>query len=156
MRLNELFSSIATPGRSKTSTPRSRRRRTAQGSPHRLIDAIEVEDATADVAPDGMVAVTGKLSLVGGVPPARTELVTRLFPSLKFVFAPELDWTSDFRVSTALGGGHTIQVDSLPLEVGIPPDLLAAHPDTANATSTRRSCSPTAPRTRSSSATSAS
>jgi hypothetical protein len=131
MRLNELFSSIATSwpvDDIDTSFPPST---DGSGLAAELIDAIEVEDVSADVAPDGTVAVTGKLSLVGGIPPELGTLVTRLFPSLRFRFAPEAVWTSDMRVSTTIGGGHTIQVDTLPLEVAIPPDLLAAHPDPA-------------------------
>jgi hypothetical protein len=132
MKLNELFSSIATSwpvADIDTSFPPSTN---GEGLAAQMIDAIEVEDATADVAPDGTIAVTGKLSLDDGVPPGWGALVTRMFPSLKFTFAPKPDWTSDFRFSTALNdAGHTLQVDRVPLEIAIPADMLAAHPDPA-------------------------
>ena len=96
-----------------------------------LADAVEVEDVITEVASDGTLTVTGKLVLIDGVPAAPTTLRTRLFSSMGFVFAPGPDWASDFRVSTTLGGGYTLQVDTLPLQVAVPPDLLAAHPDPA-------------------------
>lgn len=131
MRLNELFASVGSAwpvDDIDTSFPPST---DGTGLAAQLIDTIEVEDVSTDVVPDGTLAITGKLALIGGIAPAPTALATRLFPSLRFVFAPKPDWKSDFRVSTALGGGYTLQVDSLPLEVAVPPDLLAAHPDPA-------------------------
>lgn len=94
-----------------------------------MADAIEVEDPTSDVAPDGSVAVSGKLTLRNGLAPAPTTLVSRLFPSMRFAFTPANDWTSDFRVSSSTDGSYTLQVDTLPLAISIPPDLLGAHPD---------------------------
>ena len=103
MRLADLFASLSWPVADiDTSFPPSTN---GNGLAAQMADAIEVEDVITDVAPDGTVTVTGKLSLVGGQPPAPTTLFTRLFPSMGFVFAPPPDWTSDFRVSTRLGGG---------------------------------------------------
>ena len=39
-----------------------------------------------------------------GLAPAPTTLVSRLFPSMRFAFAPADDWNSDFRVSSGLNG----------------------------------------------------
>lgn len=129
MRLADLFASLSWPVADiDTSFPPSTN---GAGLAAQMADAIEVEDVITDVAPDGTVTVTGKLSLVGGLAPAPTTLFTRLFPSMGFVFAPRPDWKSDFRVSTRLGGGYTLQVDTLPLLITVPPDLLAAHPDPA-------------------------
>jgi hypothetical protein len=131
MRLTDLFPSIASAwpvDDVDTSFPPS-----TDGAElaAQLADAVEVEDVITDVGPDGTVTVTGRLVLVNGIPPAATTLRTRLFPSMGFVFAPGPDWKSDFRVSTTPGGGYTLQVDTLPLQVTVPPDLLGAHPDPA-------------------------
>lgn len=94
-------------------------------------DTIEVEDIVTEVGHDGTVTVAGTLTLVAGLPPAPTRLTSHIFPSLGFTFAPDPDWTSDFRASAGGPGGTTLQIDSLPLEVSVPADLLRAHPDPA-------------------------
>ncbi|MEM9549684.1 MAG: hypothetical protein AAGA05_00830 [Pseudomonadota bacterium] len=91
-------------------------------------DAIRLHDVITDISPDGMIGVTASLQLEAGIPPARTELVSRLFPSLRFVFAPDVDWSSDFRCAIASDGTASVQIDSLPLEVMVPTDLLSKHP----------------------------
>ncbi len=93
-------------------------------------DLTDVEDVVTEVGADGTVAVTGTLSLSGPMPPGVTPLRSHLFPSLGFTFAPEDTWSSAFRVAVA-PGGTTVQIDTLPLEVGVPPDLLRAHPDSS-------------------------
>ena len=93
--------------------------------------AIELHDAAADLGADGNVTLTATLKVVTGSAPADTQLVSRLFPSMRFVFRPALDWSSDFRCSLARDGTVTLQVDTLPLDVLVPPDLLGAHPDEA-------------------------
>ncbi len=91
--------------------------------------AIELHDAAADIGEDGTVTLAATLKITTGSAPADTQLVSRLFPSMRFVFRPPLDWSSDFRCSLARDGTVTLQVDTLPLDVLVPPDLLAAHPD---------------------------
>jgi hypothetical protein len=91
--------------------------------------AIELHDAAADVGSDGTLTLTATLKITTGSAPADTRLVSRLFPSMQFIFRPGLDWSSDFRCSIATDGSVTVQVDTLPLDVLLPPDLLAAHPD---------------------------
>ncbi|WP_293676430.1 hypothetical protein, partial [uncultured Phenylobacterium sp.] len=91
--------------------------------------AIELHDAAADVGADGTVTLTATLKITTGSAPADTQLTSRLFPSMRFVFRPPLDWSSDFRCSVARDGTVTLLVDTLPLDVLVPPDLLAAHPD---------------------------
>lgn len=91
--------------------------------------AIELHDAAADVGGDGTVTLTATLKITTGSAPAEIQLVSRLFPSMRFVFRPPLDWSSDFRCSLARDGTVTLQIDTLPLDVLVPPDLLAAHPD---------------------------
>ena len=130
MRLNDLFAAFGSSWPAEdinTSWPPST---DGSGLASQAADTIEVEDVVTAVAPDGTVTVTGKLSLVAGVPPAPTPLTSHVFPSLWFTFAPDPDWESDFRASIApTGGGSTVQIDSLPLEVSVPADLLRAHPD---------------------------
>ena len=103
MKLTDIFGSLAGAwpvGDIDTSFPSSTDGVLLTGQ---MVDAVEVEDVITDVAPDGTVAVTGKLTL-DSLPPAPTSLVSRLFPSLRFEFAPEANWSSDFRVSTTIGG----------------------------------------------------
>ena len=129
MRLTDLFASLSSAwpvDDIDTSFPSST---DGSGLSAQMADAIEVEEPTTDVAPDGSVTVSGKLTLKNGLAPAPTTLVSRLFPSMRFAFAPANDWTSDFRVSSSLDGSYTLQVDTLPLAISIPPDLLGAHPD---------------------------
>ena len=92
-------------------------------------DAIELHDATADIGADGTLTLTATLKITTGSAPADTRLVSRLFPSMQFVFRPDLDWSSDFRCSIAPDSTVTVQIDTLTLDVLVPPDLLAAHPD---------------------------
>ena len=112
MRLTDLFASLSSVwpvDDIDTSFPSST---DGSGLSAQMADAIEVEDATTDIAPDGSVTVAGKLTLVNGLAPAPTTLVSRLFPSMRFAFAPAGDWNSDFRVSSQPGrhmhaaGGH--------------------------------------------------
>ncbi len=130
MRLTDLFPAFASSWPVEdidTSFPPST---DGAGLAGQAADTIEVEDVVTAVAPDGTVAVTGKLSIISGAPPpANTRLRSRLFPSLGFRFVPSPDWTSDFRASIAPAGGSTLQIDTLPLEVSFPADLLSAHPD---------------------------
>ena len=129
MRLTDLFASLSSVwpvDDIDTSFPSST---DGSGLSAQMADAIEVEEATTDMAPDGSITVSGKLTLLNGLAPAPTTLVSRLFPSMRFAFAPDNNWTSDFRVSSSLDGSYTLQVDTLPLAVSIPPDLLGAHPD---------------------------
>jgi hypothetical protein len=127
VRLNHLFATIGWPvSEIDTSFPPST---TGAGLAAQATDAIEVDDVVTDVGPDGTVTLTGTLSLVAQTPPARTRLVSHLFPSLGFTFVPKPDWTSAFRVSIGPAGGATVQIDTLPLEVAVPPDLLRAHPN---------------------------
>ncbi|MEO6443968.1 MAG: hypothetical protein ABIP66_02235, partial [Gemmatimonadaceae bacterium] len=131
MRLTDLFASLpnAWPVDDiDTSFPPST---DGSGLMAQLVDAIEVEDVVTHVDRNGTVAVRGKLTLANGLAPAPTTLVSRIFPSMRFAFAPASDWQSDFRVSSDISGGYTLQVDTLPLDVSIPPDLLAAHTDPA-------------------------
>lgn len=90
-------------------------------------DAIEIHEPVTDVSAAGTVTVTGKLKPRNL--PARTELVGALFPSIRFVFAGDSSWSSDFRVSVAADDTVTLQIDTLPLEVLVPSDLLAEHLD---------------------------
>lgn len=94
-------------------------------------DAFRLHDVVTDIAPDGTISVIAKLKLASTGPPAEVELVTRLFPSFRFVFKADPDWESDFRCAVASDGTASVQIDKLPLDVLIPPDLLAEHPDTA-------------------------
>jgi hypothetical protein len=131
MRLTELFASLSSAwpiDDIDTSFPPST---DGEDLVALMVSAIEVEEVITDVGHDGNVTVTGKLTLKDGLAPAPTTLVSRIFPSMRFAFAPDNDWKSDFRVSTDLAGKYTLQVDTLPLNVSIPPDLLAAHPDPA-------------------------
>ncbi len=131
MRLTELFASIANAWPAQdidTSFPSST---DGTGLMAQLVDAIEVEDAITDIDAAGTVTVSGTLTLANGLAPAPTTLVSRIFPSMRFAFAPSNDWKSDFRASSNTAGGYTLQVDTLPLDVHIPPDLLGAHPDPA-------------------------
>ncbi|MGV3708055.1 MAG: hypothetical protein ACO1Q7_04380 [Gemmatimonas sp.] len=129
MRLTDLFSTLATawPVDSiDTSFPSS-----TDGSALAALmtDSIEVEDVAADVMPDGSVTITGTLKLVDNLPPPPTAMVSSAFPSCKIQFAAGPDWSSDFRVASLADGAYTLQVDTLPLKVSLPPDLLRAHPD---------------------------
>ncbi|HSM06184.1 MAG TPA: hypothetical protein VK858_16310, partial [Longimicrobiales bacterium] len=129
MRLTELFTSLASAwpvDDIDTSFPSST---DGAGLAGQMADTIEVEEVRTDVAADGTMTVTGKLSLVDDLPPAPTTLFTHLFPSMGFVFAPPADWSSDFRLMTRPDGTYDLQIDALPLEVRVPPDLLSAHPD---------------------------
>lgn len=89
-------------------------------------DSIEVHEVITDVAPDGTLTVGGTLK--SPTPPAPTELVLPAFPSLRFVFTPDIGWSSGFRASVGLDGTVTVQVDDVPLQVLMPSDLLRAHP----------------------------
>ena len=128
MRLTDLFAAISWPvSEIDTSFPPST---TGAGLAAQAAEALEVDDVVTDVGADGTVTVTGTLSLVANTPPAPTRLVSHLFPSFGFTFVPKPDWTSGFRVSIGPGtAGSTVQIDTLPLEVAVPPDLLGAHPD---------------------------
>ncbi len=131
MRLTELFASLANAwpvNDIDTSFPPST---DGSGLMAQLVDAIDVEDAMTSVDVTGTVTVSGTLTLKDGLAPAPTTLVSRIFPSMRFAFAPANDWKSDFRASSNTASGYTLQVDTLPLDVSIPPDLLAAHPDPA-------------------------
>ena len=92
-------------------------------------EAIELHDVAADIGADGTLTLTATLKIATGSAPADTRLVSRLFPSMQFVFRPALDWSSDFRCSIAPDSTVTVQIDTITLDVLVPPDLLAAHPD---------------------------
>lgn len=94
-------------------------------------DAIELHDVAADIGEDGTLTLTATLKITTGSAPADTRLVSRLFPSMQFVFHPDLSWSSDFRCSIARDGTVTVQIDTITLDVLVPPDFLAAHPDEA-------------------------
>lgn len=96
-----------------------------------LDEAIEITHIVTDVSADGTVTFTGKLQL--RIAPAPTELTGRLFPNLRFLFVPTMQWKSDFVMSLAQDGTATLQIDTVPLEVRLPADLLAAHPKEAAA-----------------------
>ena len=103
------------------------------GSPASLLALIDnilvVHGVVADVGPDGTLAVTGVLKLAHPeLAPSTVPMVSGLFPSFTFTFAGEGDWSSPFRMSIAGTTTFTVQVDNLPLGVGLPADLLAAHP----------------------------
>jgi len=104
------------------------------GSPVSLLALIDntfvVHGLASDVGPDGTLAVTGVLKLVHPeLAPSTLPMVSGLFPSFTFTFAGEGDWSSPFRMSIAGTTTFTVQVDNLPLGVGLPADLLSAHPD---------------------------
>ncbi len=106
------------------------------GSPASLLALIDntlvAHGVTSDVGSDGTVTVTGVLKLAHPeIAPSSQPLVSGLFPSFTFTFAGVGDWSSPFRVSIADGTTFTTQIDNLPLGVGLPADLLAAHPDAA-------------------------
>ncbi len=132
MRLTDLFASLASSwpaDKINTAFPPDGG---GAGPAAQAADTIEVEDVATEVGPDGTVTVTGKLTLIGGSAPAPTRLVSHLFPALAFVFAPATDWSSDFWVSMApTGEGSTVQIDTLPLRMFVPSDLLRAHPNPA-------------------------
>jgi hypothetical protein len=131
MKLNELFAAFGSSwpvSEIDTSWPPST---DGTGLAAQTIEAIEVVDLVTDLGADGTVTVTGTLSLVANTPPAPTRLLSHLFPSLGFIFHPEGDWTSAFRASIPPTGHATVQIDSLPLQVAVPADLLRAHPDTS-------------------------
>ncbi len=88
---------------------------------------VHVHKPEVDIGPDGTMTMTGALQLDSL--PARTELVSGLFPSFRFVFAGEADWKSDFRLALGPGGELMVQIDTLPLEVLLPADFLGAHPE---------------------------
>lgn len=92
-------------------------------------EAIDVCKIVTDVGPGGELILMGELKLREAAAPARTELISRLFPSLKFVFDGDNSWTSDFRVILGGPDRYAVQIDTLPLEVMLPVDLLGAHPD---------------------------
>jgi len=130
VRLDELFAAFGSSwpvSEIDTSWPPST---DGTGLAAQAVDSIEVEDLVTDVGTDGTVTVTGTLSLVASTPPAPTRLTSHIFPSLGFTFHPDADWSSAFRASIPPTGGATVQIDSLPLQVAVPADLLRAHPDT--------------------------
>ena len=88
---------------------------------------FRIHDAGVDIGRDGAMTLIGELKLASL--PARTELVSGLFPTLRFVFAGEIDWSSDFRISIVPSREFMLQIDTLPLEILLPADLLGAHPD---------------------------
>ena len=103
------------------------------GSPTSLLASIDntlvVHGVAADVGTDGTLAVTGVLKLAHPeLAPSTVPMVSGLFPSFTFTFAGEGDWSSPFRMSIAGTTTFTVQVDNLPLGVGLPADLLSAHP----------------------------
>ena len=129
MKLGDLFASFADSwpdDKINTSWPPST---DGSGLAAQAAGLVEVEDVVTAVGPDGTVTVTGRLTLIPGAnvtsPP---RLTSHLFPSLWFSFIPAQDWTSDFRASVAPSGTATVQIDTLPLKVFVPPDLLGAHP----------------------------
>ena len=131
MRLSELFSAFGTSWPTETIDTSWPPSTDGAGLAAQTDDAIEVSEVATSVGPDGTVAITGTLSLRASMPPAPTRLASHLFPSLGFTFAPEPDWSSAFRASVSPAGVRTVQIDTLPLAVAVPPDLLRAHPDTS-------------------------
>lgn len=110
------------------------------GSPASLLALIDttlvVHDLAVDVDASGTLAISGVLKLAHPESaPSAQPLVSGLFPSFTFTFAGVGDWSSPFRVSLAgiapSAATVTLQIDQLPLVVGLPADLLAAHPDEA-------------------------
>lgn len=104
------------------------------GAPTSLLALIDqtlvVHQVASDVAPDGTLAVTGVLKLADpGLAPSALPLVSGVFPSFTFTFTGEGDWSSPFRMSIGGTSTFTVQIDNLPLGVGLPSDLLSAHPD---------------------------
>ena len=127
MRLTDIFAAFASSwpaDKINTSWPPTT---DGSGLAAQAAKAIEVEDVVSHIGADDTVTITGRLTLVAGVQPAATRLTSHLFPSLGFTFAPEAGWRSDFRASVVPGGDATVQIDTLPLIVFIPPDLLRAH-----------------------------
>ncbi|MDP5218554.1 hypothetical protein Q5Y75_15100 [Ruegeria sp. 2205SS24-7] len=90
-------------------------------------NAVRIHDAATDIGADGTVSLVGEMKLV--TVPARTEFVSGIFPSIRFAFAGEIDWSSKFHFAIQPTGAFTLHIDELPLEVLLPADLLAAHPD---------------------------
>ena len=90
-------------------------------------DSIELHNVTTDVAGFGKVAVNATLK--ASTPLAKPELISARFPSLRFIFSPDTGWSSGFRVSVSLDGTFSLQIDSLPLDVQVPSDMLSAHAD---------------------------
>lgn len=104
------------------------------GAPASLLALIDqtlvVHGVASDVGPDGTLTVTGVLKLADPtLVPSTLPVVSGVFPSFTFTFAGEGDWNSPFRMSIANTATFTVQIDNLPLAVGLPADLLAAHPD---------------------------
>lgn len=131
MRFSELFSAFGSTWPTEvinTGWPPSA---SVTGLLAQIDDAIRLHDVLTDIGPNGTISVAAKLKLAPGGPPGEVQLVTRLFPSFRFVFKPGLDWDSNFRCAVASDSTASVQIDSLPLDVLIPPDLLAEHPDTA-------------------------
>lgn len=100
---------------------------TVSGLLAQIDDHFRIHEPAVDIGTDGTITLTGTLKLE--TLPARTELVSGLFPTLRFVFAGKIDWSSDFHVFLGSSGTVGLQIDTLPLEILIPPDLLGAHPD---------------------------
>lgn len=129
MKLSEIFLSFGTGWPREllnTSWPPT-------GMPASLLAFVDntfvVHGLATDIAANGTVAVTGTLKLAHPeLVPSRLPLVSGHFPSFTFTFAGEGDWSSPFRMSLAADATFTVQIDSLPLDVGVPADLLAAHP----------------------------
>ena len=113
MRITELFAAFGTSWPTDTIDTSFPPSTDGAGLAAQAEDALEVTDVLTAVGADGTVTVTGTLGLRTLMPPAPTRLVTRLFPSLGFTFAPEPDWTSAFRVSVSPAGATTLQIDSL-------------------------------------------
>ena len=151
MRLNELFAAFGTSWPADEIDTVVAAVNGRHGcSPRRPSTAIEVEDVghRRRARRDRHRHAAHSVARSRSTPPAPTRLTSHLFPSLGFTFHPEADWSSAFRVSIPPAGGSTVQIDSLPLDVAVPADLLRAHPDAPNARQrTRTSSSPRAPRT---------
>jgi len=90
-------------------------------------NAVRIHDATTDIGPDGAITLTGEMKLESMPPP--TEFVSGIFPTFRFAFAGDINWSSTFHFALRPTGEFSLHIDELPLEVLVPADLLGAHPD---------------------------
>ena len=105
-------------------------RRPSTGCSPRSTDAIELHDVVADIGagrnghPHRDAQGRHRLGRRRD-----TQLVSRLFPSMRFVFRPDPRLVQRLPLSRwPATATVTVQIDTLPLDVLVPPDLLGAHP----------------------------